>query len=110
MYIEIGYNMNDVITDNEINKQLKLTLENLNKLGIINNDIELESYSTIVMDPAYVHINADTNKLLDEVKKQLKEKNIYTIGRYGAWIYNSMEDSMLKAKELAEKLNKIDIG
>lgn len=110
MYVEIGYNMNDVITDNEINKQLKLTLENLNKLGIINNDIELESYSTIVMDPAYVHINADTNKLLDEVKKQLKEKNIYTIGRYGAWIYNSMEDSMLKAKELAEKLNKIDIG
>ena len=42
--------------------------------------------------------------------QQLKEKNIYTIGRYGAWIYNSMEDSMLKAKELAEKLNKIDIG
>lgn len=106
MYIEIGYNMNDVITKEEIEKQLKLTLDNLRKLGITNEDMKLESHSVIVMDPAYVHINTETNKLLDKVKEELNNKDVYTIGRYGAWIYNSMEDSMLKAKELAEKLNK----
>ena len=43
--------------------------------------------------------------MIDELKKQFKDNSIYTIGRYGAWIYNSMEDSMLAAKELAESIN-----
>lgn len=104
MYIEIGYNKKDIITKEEINKQLKLTLSNLKKMGITNDELELVSYSNIIMDPAYVHINAKTNKILDKVKEELNKNNIYTIGRYGAWIYNSMEDSMVKAKELAEKI------
>lgn len=104
MYIEIGYNKNDIISDKEIDKQLSLTLKNLEKDGIISNDMKLVDYSTIVMDPAYVHINSDTVKKLDKVKEKLSKNGIYTIGRYGAWIYNSMEDSMVSAKELAEKL------
>ena len=42
----------------------------------------------------------------DEFLQELKDKKVYTIGRYGAWIYNSMEDSMVVAKELAESNNK----
>lgn len=105
MYIEIGYNKNEEITEEEINKQLKLTLENLNQMGIITDDMNLKEYVSIIMDPAYVHINTETEKLIQTAKEELKENNIYTIGRYGAWIYNSMEDSMLKAKELAETLS-----
>ena len=105
MYIEIGYNKNDNITKEEIDKQLKLTLDNLLKLNIIDESTKLEEYVSIIMDPAYVHINTETTKEIDELKEKLSNNNnIYTIGRYGAWIYNSMEDSMLKAKELAEKL------
>ena len=104
MYIEIGYNKNDNITNEEIDKQLKLTLDNLLKLNIIDKNTELEEYVSIIMDPAYVHINTETTKEIDELKEKLSNNNIYSIGRYGAWIYNSMEDSMLKAKELAEKL------
>ena len=104
MYIEIGYNKNDIITKEEINKQLKLTLDNLLKLNIIDENTKLEEYVSIIMDPAYVHINTETTKEIDALKDELSKENVYTIGRYGAWIYNSMEDSMLKAKELAEKL------
>lgn len=104
MYIEIGYNKNDNIAKEEIDKQLKLTLNNLLKLNIIDENTKLEEYVSIIMDPAYVHINTETTKEIDELKEKLSNNNIYTIGRYGAWIYNSMEDSMLKAKELAEKL------
>ena len=64
----------------------------------------LESVS-IIMDPAYVHINNDTSKKIEKLKEQLKSKNIFTIGRYGAWTYNSMEDSMIAAKQLGERLN-----
>ena len=105
MYIEIGYNKNDVITDNMIEEQLKLTLCNLEKMGIITKDMILEEYISIIMDPAYVHINTKTNEKIDNLKKHLKENGIYSIGRYGAWIYNCMEDSMVVAKELAENLN-----
>lgn len=104
MYIEIGYSKDAVITEEEIDRQLKLTLENLKKLGITDDETALEAHSVIVMDPAYVHINTQTNAKLDILKSELAENDVYTIGRYGAWIYNSMEDSMLKAKELAEKI------
>jgi ABC-type metal ion transport system substrate-binding protein len=79
-------------------------LENLKKLGITDEQTELVAHSVIMMDPAYVHINTATNAKLDDVKAAFAHKDVYTIGRYGAWIYNSMEDSMLKAKELAEKI------
>ncbi len=106
MYIEIGYSKDAIIDNNEINKQLKLTLKGLKDIGILDDNIKLISYVPIIMDPAYVHINSITNKKITELKNSLLKDGIYTIGRYGAWIYNSMEDSMLKAKELAEKLNK----
>ena len=34
----------------------------------------------------------------------LKDKNIYTIGRYGAWTYCSMEDCMIEARKIASSL------
>ncbi len=104
MYVEIGYSKDKKITDKEVKEQLELTLSNLKKSRIITDDMKLVDYESIIMDPAYVHINTETTKKIDKLKKEFSNKNIYTIGRYGAWIYNSMEDSMLTAKELAEKI------
>ena len=104
MYIEIGYGKNTEISEKDIEDQLQLTMENLHKLGIIDDDMKLEEYSTIIMDPAYVHIATETEKKISELKKKAAEDNIYTIGRYGAWTYCSMEDCMISAKNLAERL------
>ena len=105
MYIEIGYGKEEKITEKEIQKQLDLTLKNLKKSHIIDDDMKLVDYESIIMSPAYVHINTETTKKIDALKEEFQKDHIYTIGRYGAWIYNCMEDSMLVAKELAEKLN-----
>ena len=105
MYIEIGYNKNDIIDDKVIKEQLELTLENLKKDKIIDDSMKLVDYVSVVMDPAYVHIKPETTKKIDKLKAEFKEKGVFTIGRYGAWIYNSMEDSMVSAKELAKNLN-----
>ena len=104
MYIEIGYEKKSKISEDDIKKQLNLTLQNLKKLGIVEDDNKLVDYSTIVMNPAYVHINSETNKEIKEFEKYLNDNSVYTIGRYGAWTYCSMEDCMISAKELAEKL------
>ncbi len=104
MYVEIGYNKNDIISNEEIDRQLKLTLNNLRKQHIIDDDTKLEEYVSIIMDPAYVHINSETDKKVKEYFDKLSKKNIYSIGRYGAWTYCSMEDCMLEAKRLVERL------
>jgi protoporphyrinogen oxidase len=104
MYIEIGYNKNDVITQEEIDRQLDLTIENLRKQGIVTEDMELIAHSTIVMNPAYVHITTKTNEDVAKLKEKFEKSNIYTIGRYGGWTYNCMEDCMFEAKEISNKI------
>ena len=101
MYIEIGYSKDENI---DIDKQLNLTLHNLKVQGIIDDSFKLEEYVSIVMDPAYVHINTSTEQEISRLKQDLRINNIYTIGRYGAWTYCSMEDCMLEAKNLSKKL------
>ena len=105
MYIEIGYGKEDEITEQDVEMQLASTLENLHKLGIIDDDTELEEHSTIIMDPAYVHINTETEKMVQHFKEEEASNGIYTIGRYGAWTYCSMEDCMIAAKELASAVS-----
>ena len=102
MYIEIGYNKDDNNID--IEDQLKKTLYNLERQGIIDRETKLEEYVALLMDPAYVHISTETDKLVKEFMNEINNDKIYSIGRYGAWTYCSMEDSMIAAKELAEMI------
>lgn len=104
MYIEIGYGKNSKITDDEINNQLQLTLENLKKCNIIDDSFVLEAYESIVMDPAYVHIDTKNELKVKEIMNDLSTQNVYSIGRYGAWTYCSMEDCILEAKKLSERI------
>lgn len=103
MYIEIGYSKNDSITQDEINLQLKLTLCNLKKMGIIN-DHKLVEYQTIIMNPAYVHITKRGSEVIEEWKKRLLERNVYMVGRYGDWKYCSIEDCMIDSLSTIEKI------
>lgn len=105
MYVEIGYSKDAVITNEEIDRQLKLTLENLRGQEIIDDDTKLIDHCAIVMDPAYVHIEKETDQKIKALFNDFAKNNIYCIGRYGAWTYCSMEDCMLQAKNLYEKLS-----
>ena len=79
-------------------------MENLKRCGIIDDSNSLMDSMAIIMDPAYVHINHDTEETIAAMKKELASSGIYTIGRYGGWTYCSMEDCMLEAKTLAQSL------
>ena len=104
MYIEIGYPKDAVITEEEINRQLELTLKNLREQDIIDDETKLIDHVAILMDPAYVHIEKNTDKEIRTLLDEFSKNNIYSIGRYGAWTYCSMEDAMVQAKELHDKL------
>ena len=100
MYIEIGFSKDAEI---DVDKELQLTLENLEKNGI-TKDNKLVDHETIIMDPAYVHIEKETSEDIKNYMRNIANEQIYSIGRYGAWTYCSMEDAMISAKELAAKL------
>ena len=104
MYIEIGYPKDAVISKEEIDDELNKTLKNLKKVGVIDDSFELVAHESIVMNPAYVHIDTENDKLVRKIMNDLSENNIYSIGRYGAWTYCSMEDCMLDAKNLSKKI------
>ena len=104
MYIEIGYEKEAKIDEKEIKKQLELTLENLKKMRIIDDTFKLNAYESIIMDPAYVHIDSTYEKQVRKIINKLQLNDIYSIGRYGGWTYCSMEDCMVESKNLISKL------
>lgn len=101
MYIEIGFSPGQDIS---VEEELSKTLDNLKSMKIINDHI-LEAYSSILMDPAYVHVSEKAKNIRDIKKVFLEDNNIYTIGRYGDWKYCSIEDSIIDSKNLANKFN-----
>ncbi|XMB85730.1 NAD(P)-binding protein [Mycoplasmatota bacterium WC44] len=101
MYVEIGYNSNTKI---DVNKQLALTIKNLKKMKVIDEQ-KLIANSHIIMDPAYVHISKSGKILKEKIKEELVTRQLFTIGRYGDWKYCSIEDSLLDAIYLANSLN-----
>lgn len=102
LYVEIGFGKDDVINQDE---WLERVLNDLKKAGIVDDKQILVDYESILMNPAYVHINS--NALIDvkEQKKKLSQFDIYSIGRYGSWTYCSIEDNIKESKFLAKLLN-----
>ena len=81
MYVEIGYKFDEKI---KVEEQLTLTLKNLKRMKIID-DHKLVSYSTIIMNPAYIHISKIGQNIKESKKKEFEDNGIFMIGRYGDW-------------------------
>lgn len=86
-----------------IEQQLKKSLVATKKLlNIDEKDILLEKI--IHISHAYVIYDFWREKNLSNLLKSLQDQEIYSIGRYGAWKYASMQEAVLEGKKLAEEL------
>ena len=101
LYVELGFDKDQTV---DPKKYLPIVLEDLKKAGVIK-DQKLISHASILMDPAYVHINNESEKDKARKKEILASHSVYSIGRYGDWKYCSIEDNIIEAKELATVLN-----
>jgi protoporphyrinogen oxidase len=101
LYVEIGFNKSEII---DPDKWLDRVIHDLRHAGIMSEDQELVDYETIIMDPAYVHINSESIKDVVNKKDYLKSKDVYSIGRYGSWTYCSIEDNIKEAFNLVSTL------
>ena len=102
VYVEIGFDKNEEI---DIEYEMKRVIEDMELCNVKQKDQKLISYSSIIMDPAYVHIKKESIEDVIEKKIKLSQSDIYSIGRYGSWTYCGIEDNIIEAKELAVLIN-----
>jgi protoporphyrinogen oxidase len=78
-------------------------IESLARLGWIDRTA-LRAIVTHVIECAYTHDRPDRARRVEQIIDRLEGFGIYTIGRYGLWDYNGMEDSMQSALDLVKRL------
>lgn len=100
LYVEIGLSINDVVDEENLLHQV---IKDLNKCVIIENH-ELVEHQMLILDPAYVHITKESNEFYEKWCDENNKNNIFSIGRYGSWTYCSIEDNIIEAKKLSEKI------
>lgn len=98
LYVEIGHAKGDVV---DVEGARQRVLADLAKEGIVDGH-ELVSHHSVVMDPAYVHITQRSIREHARITAMLKERGVYSIGRYGGWTYCSIEDNIVEARRLVE--------
>lgn len=101
LYVEIGFGKDEEVGDIDVLQQR--TLDDLRTAGIVT-DQQLVAEHHVLMDPAYVHITRRSEEDKGQKFRLLAQSDIYSIGRYGAWKYCSLEDNMYDAFTLAERL------
>lgn len=100
LYVELGFPRAAQVRPELL---LERVLADLRSAGVITTQRLIASHH-VVMDPAYVHVTqrglAETARTLEA----LRRVGVYSIGRYGAWTYCSIEDNLLQARELVRQL------
>ena len=101
LYVEIGYPADGVV---DVEAMRARTLADLKRVGVIGEQ-QLVAHHDVVLDPAYVHITERSMREHARLKAELEQHGVYTIGRYGGWTYCSIEDNVIEARALMERLD-----
>jgi len=72
--------------------------------GILRAEDDIVARRIFHISPAYVVYDRLRKRRLPEALAALRGLGIHSVGRYGAWYYNSMEDSLASGRETALSL------
>jgi protoporphyrinogen oxidase len=78
-------------------------LAGLQRAGLVEGH-RLIAWHHVVMDPAYVHLTAAGIAETARTRSLLSSSSIHAVGRYGGWTYCSIEDNLVEARALAQRL------
>jgi protoporphyrinogen oxidase len=73
--------------------------------GAINSADDVLFAELKELQYAYVVFDDNYYSCVDKLTKYLESNDVFPRGRYGSWIYNAMEDSILAGREVAERLS-----
>lgn len=106
LYVEIGLTKDAEV---DVEATVPRVLADLEKCGIVDGH-ELVSWHSIVLDPAYVHVNVASQADFQTKNAMLKESGVHCIGRYGGWKYCAIEDNIVEARALAAEISGVVVG
>lgn len=105
LYIEVSYQPAQKIDQLQLRERI---INDLKKSGIIlpqarilAEDVNALKYGYVIYD--YAHARATK-----EIINFLESNGIFSIGRFGAWKYSTMEEALIDGKRIAEKLSKLN--
>jgi protoporphyrinogen oxidase len=104
LYVEVALPQDANLDVNQRGAMKARVLSDLQTCGVVTDQALIASHE-VLLDPAYVHI---TNRSIAEAaakRELLAAQDIHSIGRYGAWTYCSIEDNIVEARALAERLD-----
>jgi protoporphyrinogen oxidase len=104
LYVEVGLPWDADLTEDERGALKARVLADLQTCGVLTNQTLVASHD-VLLDPAYVHITTQSNSESVARRELLAAEDVHSIGRYGAWTYCSIEDSMIEARQLADSLS-----
>ncbi len=101
LYIELA-DRSVTLSDDEL---LRLVAPGLVEMGIIESIDDILFVRKRHIPYAYVIYDEAYRRARTRLLRFLERHDIYSAGRYGSWVYNSMEDSILEGFALAKRLS-----
>jgi protoporphyrinogen oxidase len=79
----------------------------LAEIGAIRSVEDVLFAQLRTIDPAYVVFDEHYESAVEQLHRYLEANRIFSRGRYGSWIYNAMEDSLLSGKDTASLIDQL---
>lgn len=97
MYVELSVRKWDKNISHEVIKELI-------NMGIIKNKKDILFIKHRLIPCAYVIYDSNYSKVVPKIHRTLNKYQVYSIGRWGAWNYSSMEDALIMGRDVAKKI------
>ncbi|HSE83124.1 MAG TPA: FAD-dependent oxidoreductase [Thermodesulfobacteriota bacterium] len=104
LYIEISYSDDKPLDKTKAVERVK---KDLIKAQILRDSDRILVEKCFDIKCAYVIYDKNHKNSVTQIKKFLRENNIYTIGRYGSWEYSGMEDAILHGSKVVEEVMQV---
>jgi len=100
-YLERTVSPDYAVNRDELFQDINFTLK---ELKIIHHSDEIEYFNSRLIPISYVLFTRNWQTTVPPLMDKLKEYNIYSGGRYGAWNYTSMSDNVQSALQLVSTI------
>lgn len=101
LFVEVSLRPDENV---DIEKSVDCSIAALRRTGILRSEDKIVTRQPVLLKYAYVIFDHERKRAVERILRYLNSKDVYSFGRYGSWIYSSMEDAVLQGKEFAEKL------
>ncbi|MFW2388155.1 MAG: protoporphyrinogen/coproporphyrinogen oxidase [Polyangiales bacterium] len=101
LYVEVGIPWDMELSPDDRGGLKSRVIADLQTCGVVENQTLIASHD-VLLDPAYVHITHSSISEVATKRGLLAAQDVYSIGRYGAWTYCSIEDNIIEARALAD--------